>query len=104
MTVKKQLYGIETKKNFIIADKGKQTDADKLKEYIKEHFEENEDKWIKVKSSDVMEQLEIGKSNWSKLWSKDELFKQYSKDKRLKQSQLKNDDGSNKKINWIIKY
>ncbi|MBF7811561.1 hypothetical protein IS491_23520 [Clostridium beijerinckii] len=51
-----------------------------------------------------MEQLEIGKSNWSKLWSKDELFKQYSKDKRLKQSQLKNDDGSNKKINWIIKY
>ncbi|NRT91490.1 hypothetical protein [Clostridium beijerinckii] len=104
MTVKKQLYGIETKKNFIIADKGKQTDADKLKEYIKEHFEENEDKWIKVKSSDVMEQLEIGKSNWSKLWSKDELFKQYSKDKRLKQSQLKNDDGSNKKVNWIIKY
>lgn len=104
MIVMKQLHGIEPKKNFIIADKGKQTDADRLKEYIDERFEDNDGKWIKVKSSEAMEQLEIGKSNWSKLWSKDEIFMTYAKEKRLKQSQLKNDDGSNRKVNWIIKY
>lgn len=102
--VLKQLNGID-KENFVIADKGKQTDIEKTIEFIEKRFEENSGSWIKIESSEVCELLNISPSNWKKIWSSNENFKDYINKKRISQRKLKSKDGkSNRKVNWIIKY
>lgn len=95
-----QLKGID-EKNIINPDikKEKLTDRMKLLNYIDNKLE-TEEKWTRVQSNEVIEKLEISKSNWSKIWKNEDFIKDI-KTRRIKQSQLKIDGSKN---NWIIKY
>jgi hypothetical protein len=105
MIVREQLKGINRKnKNLINADKGKQTNADKILDYIDDRLIDNDWVWTKVKSSEVMEELNIKSNNWTKIWN-DEVFKNRVGIRKITQSQAKAGGKlGNRMVNWLIKH
>lgn len=105
MIVIHQLKGIEKKnKNLINADKGKQTDADRIIEFIDDRLIDNNFAWTKIKSSEVMEQLNIKSNNWNKIWS-NEVFLNHVEVRKISQTKGKagGKQGS-RQINWLVKH
>lgn len=105
MIVVHQLKGISRKnENLINADKGKQTNADRILDYIDDRLIDNDWVWTKVKSSEVMEELNIKSNNWNKIWN-DEVFKNRVAIRKITQSQAKAGGKlGNRMVNWLVKH
>lgn len=73
-------------------------------EFIDNKLIENNGKWIRLKSKDVKNELNIKSNNWNKIWN-NKIFLQQVKEKRIKQNLLRvGGKQGDRKINWIIKY
>lgn len=105
MIVIRQLKGIEKKNNNLInADKGKQTDADRIIEYIDDRLIDNNLVWTKVKSSEVMEKLNIKSNNWNKIWN-NEVFLNHVEVRKITQTKAKaGGKAGNRMVNWLVKH
>jgi hypothetical protein len=102
--VLKQLNGVSEDNFTMIGEvENKVTDRVKLIDYIDKIIKEK-GKWIKIKSSEVMEELEINKANWSKIWNNEDFIKE-SKLRRITQKKLKaGGQAGNRLVNWMAKY
>lgn len=104
MIVMKQLYGIEPKKNFIIADEGKLTDADKILKFIDNRLDVNNGKWTRIKSKEIMDELKISSNNWNKIWNNEVFLSDVDK-KKIGQSKGKAGGKMGARlINWLVKH
>ena len=93
----------ETSYNLKKVVEDKKTDKIRLLEYITNKYEQ-EEKWTKIKSSDVMQELNIKSTNWNKLWKQKDFIKEMKK-LRLTERKIKDESlDNNRKINFIIKY
>lgn len=101
MLVLKQLKNMED--NFIIEDKGKQTDADRMLEFIDKRLKGNNGIWTKIKSNEAMKELDIKTNNWNKIWL-NEIFQSKVKERKVKQSKLRaGGKQGDRLVNWLVK-
>lgn len=102
MIVLDQLKGMED--NFINVDKGKQTDADRILEFIDNRIKEADGNWKRIKSKEVMDELNINSNNWNKIWN-NEIFNANVNERKIGQSKAKAGGKQGARlVNWLTKH